>query len=200
MRAIVPQLFIFSALVIILKAQQLFMKFCILEYRPWRCLAEVCSPSSSLLPSIPANETLHSDNSLALIKILHFHPPSPPKKTPKKYQHRFYNIFQPIMPISGVRLWLYQECLRPLTTVVLVVSNWRILFNVKGWIGCLLALWWGQQFPAGCWVSAVWIGHMKEDEMFPVIRKFIHWQNFFFLKISHVKDDEELELNETLTR
>lgn len=110
-------------------AKQLFMKFCVLEYRPWRCLAEVCSPSSSLFPSISANETLHSGSSLALIKTLHHH--HPPQTKPQKHHHRFYNIFQPIILISGVRLWLYQECLRALITAGLVVYNWKILFHVK---------------------------------------------------------------------
>lgn len=67
-----------------------FMKFCVLEYRPWRCMAEVCPLSSSLLLPFPANETVHSDSSLVLIKTLHLHLPP---KNPKKHHHRFYKFF-----------------------------------------------------------------------------------------------------------
>jgi len=52
---------------------------------PCRCRAVIRSTSPSVIPSVPTNETLHSDSSLSLIKM-----PTPAQK------HRVDNFYQSV--------------------------------------------------------------------------------------------------------
>lgn len=168
------------------------MKFCVLEYRPWRCMAEVCPPSSFLLLSFPANETVNSDSSFILIKTLHHHPP---KNIPKKHHHRFYKFFSNNYPNFWGQIMTLPGMFK--TTYY----SWFSLLQMEDAIPCKRQNWmafWlcheGSFLQAGCEELELVIWKMRCFQS----SIFIHWQNFFL--ILRVKGDEKLELNEALTR